>query len=54
MLNDNKIMTKVQNPSGVVSKGTLKFSFGSASNEGRQRFFIASEPILITPSLGNY
>lgn len=29
MPNDNKNMTKVQNPSGVVSKCTLKFSFGS-------------------------
>lgn len=54
MLNDNQNVTKVQNPSGVVSKCTLKFSFGSASSEGGQRFFIASEPILIIPSLGNY
>lgn len=54
MLNDNKNMTKVQNPSGVVSNCALKFSFGSASSGGGQKFFIASEPVLITPSLRNY
>lgn len=54
MLNDNKNMAKVQNPSGVISKSTLKFSFGSVSRERGQRSFIASEPILIIPSLDNY
>jgi len=51
VLNDNKNMAKVQNPSGVISKSTLKFSSVSGSRKSRQRSFIASEPILIIPSL---
>lgn len=54
MPNDDKNTAKVQSPSGVVSKSTLKFSFGSVSSESGQRSFIASEPILIIPSLDNY
>lgn len=33
MLNDDKNMAKVQNPSGIISKSTLKFSFGTLSRE---------------------
>lgn len=54
MLNDDKSMAKVQNPSGIISKSTLKFSFGTLSRESGQRSFIASEPILIIPSPDNY